>query len=256
MPDAFHARRAPKRHSLAIPPTRKSHYLAALSLSLVLAPASRAQTPAQDPRALIEQAKDQYRNGHFADAIASYQAALKIAPHNITAEVQLAEAYRAVHNEKEARGLLEQSRPRTPQKRSPAGRPGRSRNRDANLRCRHKASKRSRSARSCQQRIARPAGRGLQIQRRRRRRPGATHKIPSPRSQRRTRPFPARPNLRRPQRRRAGATRGRKSPHATAAKSQRPHDTRENSYPHVRDSGRRNCNSRLRARRRARTTHH
>ncbi len=119
MPEAFHARRAPKRHSLAVPPTRKSHYLVALSLSLVLAPASRAQTPAQDPRALIEQAKDQYRHGHFADAIAGYQAALKIAPHNITAEVQLAEAYRAVHNEKEARRLLEQSAREHPKSAAP-----------------------------------------------------------------------------------------------------------------------------------------
>jgi len=119
MPEAFHARRAPKRHSLAVPPTRKSHYLVALSLSLVLAPASRAQTPAQDPRALIEQAKNQYRHGHFADAIAGYQAALKIAPHNITAEVQLAEAYRAVHNEKEARRLLEQSAREHPKSAAP-----------------------------------------------------------------------------------------------------------------------------------------
>jgi tetratricopeptide (TPR) repeat protein len=119
MPDAFRAQCAPKRHSLAIAPTRKLHYIVALTLPLALASASRAQTPAQDPRALIEQGKDQYRQGHFADAIASYQAALKIAPHNITVEVQLAEAYRKVHNEKEAGRLLEQSAREHPKSAAP-----------------------------------------------------------------------------------------------------------------------------------------
>ncbi len=119
MPEAFHLQRAPKRHNFAIPPGRTSHCLVLLSFSLVLAPASLAQTPAQDPRALIEQAKDQDRNGHFADAIAGYQAALKIAPHDITAEVQLAEAFRAVHNEKEARRLLEQSAREHPKSAAP-----------------------------------------------------------------------------------------------------------------------------------------
>jgi len=43
------------------------------------------------------------------DAIASYQAALEISPRNSAAEIDLAEAYRAVHNNDAARRLLELS---------------------------------------------------------------------------------------------------------------------------------------------------
>ncbi len=47
--------------------------------------------------------------GRPTDAIASYEAALEISPRNSAAEIDLAEAYRAVHNNDAARGLLELS---------------------------------------------------------------------------------------------------------------------------------------------------
>ncbi|HEY4742195.1 MAG TPA: tetratricopeptide repeat protein [Candidatus Acidoferrales bacterium] len=47
--------------------------------------------------------------GRPTDAIASYEAALGISPRNSTAEIDLAEAYRAVHNNDAARRLLERS---------------------------------------------------------------------------------------------------------------------------------------------------
>ena len=254
MPDAFSARSAPKRHCSSVRPTRKSHCLAALSLFLVLAPASRALTPAQDPRALIEQAKDQYRNGHFADAIAGYLAALKIAPRNITAEVQLAEAYRAVHNEKEARGLLEQSAREHPKSAAPLAVLGdleiELQTYDAAIKhlsaavALDPANNESRDRLAAAYKSKGDAGAALaQLTK-------SLAAIPTTHS-----PISCAPKSTTT----ATMTRGRypkpKSPHATAAKSQRPHDTREDSYPYVRDSRRRNCNSRLRARRRARTTH-
>jgi tetratricopeptide (TPR) repeat protein len=47
--------------------------------------------------------------GRPTDAIASYEAALEISPSNSAAEIDLAEAYRAVHNNDAARRLLERS---------------------------------------------------------------------------------------------------------------------------------------------------
>jgi tetratricopeptide (TPR) repeat protein len=47
--------------------------------------------------------------GRFTDAIASYQAALELSPRNSAAEIDLAGAYRGVHNNDAARRLLERS---------------------------------------------------------------------------------------------------------------------------------------------------
>ena len=47
--------------------------------------------------------------GRPTDAIASYEAALEISPRNSAAEIDLAEAYRAVHNNDATRRLLERS---------------------------------------------------------------------------------------------------------------------------------------------------
>ncbi len=90
-----------------------------LPLALLFALAFPPQNAPQDPQPLIEQAKAQYRQGHFSEALATYQSALKIAPNNITAEVELAQTYRAVHNENEARRLLEQSAREHPKSAAP-----------------------------------------------------------------------------------------------------------------------------------------
>src|SRR5262249_24155531 len=65
--------------------------------------------PPRDVHALIQQGEEQSRRGQFSDTIASYRAALKLWPHNLAAEVALAGAFRPVHNDDEARRLLEQS---------------------------------------------------------------------------------------------------------------------------------------------------
>jgi len=44
--------------------------------------------------------------GRLADSIAAFQEALRLAPHNLAAELGLAQAYRAVHNYEEARRIL------------------------------------------------------------------------------------------------------------------------------------------------------
>src|ERR1700746_3767302 len=44
--------------------------------------------------------------GRLPDSIATFQDALRLAPHNLAAELRLAQAYRAVHNNEEARRIM------------------------------------------------------------------------------------------------------------------------------------------------------
>ena len=46
------------------------------------------------------------KTGRLPDSIAAFQDALRLAPHNLAAELGLAQAYRAVHNYEEARRIL------------------------------------------------------------------------------------------------------------------------------------------------------
>ena len=46
------------------------------------------------------------KTGHLPDSIAMFQDALRLAPHNLAAELGLAQTYRAVHNYEEARRIL------------------------------------------------------------------------------------------------------------------------------------------------------
>ena len=127
--------------------------LALLTLLLLAASADFAQQLPEDARAIVAQAQSEYLHGQwteaaatyekaivmapknveirialglalakasrFPEAIASYDAALQLAPHNSSAEVALAEAYRAVHNEDEARRLLERSAREHPKSAAP-----------------------------------------------------------------------------------------------------------------------------------------
>jgi tetratricopeptide (TPR) repeat protein len=58
-------------------------------------------------------------SGRLTDAIVSYEAALKIAPRNLPAELGLAAAYRAVHNYDETRRTLERAHREHPNKAAP-----------------------------------------------------------------------------------------------------------------------------------------
>ncbi len=71
-----------------------------------------AQTPTstQSAEALIKQARVATAAGRFADAIADYQEALRIAPRNLDAEIGLAQAYRGVRNFDAATQTLERAR--------------------------------------------------------------------------------------------------------------------------------------------------
>ncbi|HYL69564.1 MAG TPA: tetratricopeptide repeat protein [Candidatus Limnocylindria bacterium] len=59
------------------------------------------------------------KSGRLTDAIASYNAALKIAPQNLPAELGLAAAYRAVHNYDETRRTLDRAHREHPNKAAP-----------------------------------------------------------------------------------------------------------------------------------------
>src|ERR1700733_103319 len=76
--------------------------------------AARAQAPSQRVRELQQQAHAQAA-GDWAAAIASYDETLRISPHNLTAELGLAQAYRGVHNYDEAKRVLERARSEHPQ---------------------------------------------------------------------------------------------------------------------------------------------
>jgi tetratricopeptide (TPR) repeat protein len=81
-----------------------------LSLFVVTTSFPQSQTQAKQAESLIEQGGARARAGKFPDAITSYQEALRLAPHNVKAEIGLAQAYRGVHNFDEAKKILEQAR--------------------------------------------------------------------------------------------------------------------------------------------------
>jgi len=72
--------------------------------------AASAQAPAQQEQELERQAYGKASAGNWAEAIAGYRAALRIAPRSLSAEIGLAQAYRGVHNYDEAKRLLERAR--------------------------------------------------------------------------------------------------------------------------------------------------
>jgi tetratricopeptide (TPR) repeat protein len=77
---------------------------------------------AQTPRpavTLVEQARAAAAGGRYAEAIADYREALRIAPRNLDAEIGLAQAFRAVHNFDAATQSLEQARREHPRSAAP-----------------------------------------------------------------------------------------------------------------------------------------
>ena len=79
-----------------------------------------AQTPGPAAAVtLIEQARAAAAGGRYAEAIADYREALRIAPRNVDAEVGLAQAFRAVHNFDAAKQTLEQARREHPKSAAP-----------------------------------------------------------------------------------------------------------------------------------------
>jgi tetratricopeptide (TPR) repeat protein len=79
-----------------------------------------AQTPG--PAATVtlnEQARTAAAGGRYAEAIADYREALRIAPRNVDAEIGLAQAFRAVHNFDAAKQMLEQARREHPRSAAP-----------------------------------------------------------------------------------------------------------------------------------------
>jgi tetratricopeptide (TPR) repeat protein len=68
---------------------------------------------------LIERARTAAAGGRYAEAIADYREALRIAPRNVDAEIGLAQAFRAVHNFDAATQVLEQARREHPRSAAP-----------------------------------------------------------------------------------------------------------------------------------------
>jgi tetratricopeptide (TPR) repeat protein len=68
---------------------------------------------------LIERAHAAAGAGRYAEAIADYREALRIAPRNVDAEIGLAQAFRAVHNFDAAKHTLEQARREHPRNAAP-----------------------------------------------------------------------------------------------------------------------------------------
>ncbi|MGC1170071.1 MAG: tetratricopeptide repeat protein [Candidatus Acidiferrales bacterium] len=96
-------------------------------LLFVVATMSVARTPVQaqthphtDQAArLIEQGRTEAAAAKFPDAIASYQEALRLAPHNLQAEIGVVQAYRGVHNFDEAKKILEEAHREHPRSAAP-----------------------------------------------------------------------------------------------------------------------------------------
>lgn len=80
---------------------------------------SYAQSPAQDPGSLKQQADAALGAGEFADAISTYQGWLQVQPKSMPAEIGLARAYRGVHNYEESRRILELAQQEHPQNAEP-----------------------------------------------------------------------------------------------------------------------------------------
>jgi tetratricopeptide (TPR) repeat protein len=97
--------------------------LFAVTLCLGFAADARAclaQTAAgQQAASLISQARASVAAGQFADALAEYHEALRIAPRNVNAEIGLAQAYRGVRNFDAAKQTLEQARREHPKSAAP-----------------------------------------------------------------------------------------------------------------------------------------
>jgi len=79
-------------------------------LLLLGSSSANAQAPLQQAQELRRQADAKAFAGDWAAAIASYDEALRISPHNLAAEIGLAQAYRGVHNYAEAKQILERAR--------------------------------------------------------------------------------------------------------------------------------------------------
>jgi tetratricopeptide (TPR) repeat protein len=93
-----------------------------LFCSFLLAPgsfAARAQAPSQRVQELQQQAHAEAAAGDWAAAIASYDETLRISPRNLSAEIELAQAYRGVHSYDEAKRVLERARAEHPQSEKP-----------------------------------------------------------------------------------------------------------------------------------------
>jgi tetratricopeptide (TPR) repeat protein len=71
---------------------------------------ANAQAPSQQAQELRRQADAKASAGDWAAAIASYDEALRVSPHDLAAEIGLAQAYRGVHNYAEAKQILERAR--------------------------------------------------------------------------------------------------------------------------------------------------
>ena len=80
---------------------------------------AQGQRPATQVESLIEQGRAETAARKFPDAIASYQEALRLAPHNVKAEIGLAQAYRGVHNFDETKRILERARREHPKNAAP-----------------------------------------------------------------------------------------------------------------------------------------
>jgi tetratricopeptide (TPR) repeat protein len=80
---------------------------------------ARAQARAKQEQELERQAYAKASAGNWVAAIAGYDAALRISPRNLSAEIGLAQAYRGVHNYDEAKRVLERARGEHPQSAKP-----------------------------------------------------------------------------------------------------------------------------------------
>jgi tetratricopeptide (TPR) repeat protein len=80
---------------------------------------AQGQPSAAQVESLIAQGRAETAARKFPDAIASYQEALRLAPHNVKAEIGLAQAYRGVHNFDETKRILEQARREHPKNAAP-----------------------------------------------------------------------------------------------------------------------------------------
>jgi tetratricopeptide (TPR) repeat protein len=80
---------------------------------------ARAQATSQRVQELQQQARAQAAAGDWAAAIARHDQELRISPRNLSAEIELAQAYRGVHNYDEAKRILERARVEHPQSARP-----------------------------------------------------------------------------------------------------------------------------------------
>lgn len=87
--------------------------------SFISTSVSYAQTAGEQAQSLIEQGYAQIAASQFADAIASYQAALRLTPHNLNVETGLAQAYRGVHNFEAAKEILDHAHREHPKSAAP-----------------------------------------------------------------------------------------------------------------------------------------